>query len=165
MKKGIVAGEELESLKEGSKKVVEAFFWTDWVFGKLYKKLTMQTWKFNKHIAKFALQSNAVNIAAQLLQEETSIRILKDAIFAQASTKQGCGFHVDDLGFWPANSTGVTFWVALNPMRVTEGGGIRLAKGSHIASDWILECREVIKNGTRTIDKNFRPHVTSDYTI
>lgn len=144
LKKGLVKGEELERLTEGSTKVADTFFWTDLVFGKFYKKLAMQTWKYNKNLAKFALESNAGSIAAQLLQEEKSIRILKDAIFAHTSTKEGCGFHVDDLGFWPANSTGVTFWIALSPMRVTEGGGIRVAKGSHIANSWIAECREAV---------------------
>jgi len=153
LKKKLVVGDELAKLQRASEEVAGSFFWTDLVFGaKYYKKLAMQAWKFKRHIAQFALGSNLGSIAAQLLQEETSIRILKDAVFAAVSTSKGCGFHVDDKGFWPANGGGATFWIALSPMRISEGGGIRLAKGSHTAN-WALECREVIKNGTCNIEE------------
>lgn len=145
-KKGLVTGKDLELLQVAGNEVIDEVYWTDYVFAKFYKKITMQVWKTKKEIARFALESNLPSISAQLLDEKDSIRILKDAIFAQTSGKGGCGFHVDDRSFWPAeNSNGVTFWVALSPMRVAEGGGIRLAKGSHTA-EWALECRDAIQN-------------------
>ena len=60
---------------------------------------------------------------------DQSIRILKDGFFGfQSYNNTGCGFHVDDFFFWPTtdDSTGVNFWIALSPMRISEGGGIRV---------------------------------------
>lgn len=152
--KALVTGDDLVKLKTASYEVVDEFFWTDAVIAKFYKKISFQTWKTKKEIARFAFESNLPSISAQLLDEKKSVRILKDAIFAHSVGKGGCGFHVDDTGFWPAeNSNGVTFWIALSPMRISEGGGIRLAKGSHTA-EWALECREAIKNNkTCSIDE------------
>lgn len=58
----------------------------------------------------------------------------------------GCGFHVDDSYFWPASheSTGVNFWLALSPMRASEGGGIRVVKQSLIGPAMLEECKNAI---------------------
>jgi hypothetical protein len=55
-----------------------------------------------------------------------SIRLLRDAFFAYQPPGEGCGWHVDDAGFWPAveDTTGPTFWIALDPLLVREGGGL-----------------------------------------
>jgi hypothetical protein len=42
----------------------------------------------------------------------------------------------------------VTVWVALSSMRVAEGGGIAVARGTHRdAEPWMSECRAVIASG------------------
>jgi hypothetical protein len=46
-----------------------------------------------------------------------------------------CGWHVDDVGFWPAtaSSPGVNAWIAIDDMPTERGGGLALALGSHKA--------------------------------
>jgi len=44
-----------------------------------------------------------------------------------------CGWHVDDLGFWPnvASSTGVNAWIAIDDMSTSSGGNFAVSIGSH----------------------------------
>lgn len=142
----LVTGNELRDLQTAGDEIAHSFFWTDLVFRSFYQKIRMQTWRSKHAVAKFAFESTLPSIAAQLLGEQTSIRILKDAIFIQSPGKPGCGFHVDDKGFWPADdeSGGINFWVALSHYTEAEGGGIRVARGSHTAK-WAKECRDIIK--------------------
>lgn len=48
--------------------------------------------------------------------------------------------------FWPASddSSGVNFWIALSPMRITEGGGIRVVNQTMVKPIF-EECRNVIR--------------------
>jgi hypothetical protein len=84
-------------------------------------------------------------MAADLLGERNSIRILKDAVFAQTVQGDGAGFHIDDKAFWPAenDATGVNFWIALSDYNTATGGGIRVAPQSHSA-EWGQTCRNIL---------------------
>merc|ERR1712194_390204 len=91
--------------------------------------------------------------------QSPEIRVLKDALFSYASGQAGCGWHVDDLGFWPASneSAGITIWIALDDMKVTEGGGLSVANGTHNRKEeWVNECIQSIRGGdTCGMENNF----------
>ncbi len=57
---------------------------------------------------------------------QAPFRLLRDAFFEFAPPGQGCGWHVDDAGFWPSkeDTAGPTFWIALDPSSPLEGGGL-----------------------------------------
>jgi len=94
---------------------------------------------------ELALRSPVPRVAAELLTTVEqdpikggfqTIRLLRDIFLAKDDDPYTCGFHVDDLGFWPATpeSVGVNAWVALDDMEDWEqGGGFALAVGSHVA--------------------------------
>jgi hypothetical protein len=147
-------GAGLQALQQAGRDITSSFFWTDLLFGKLFHKVRLQTWRSKRVIAQLAFQSSLPSMAAQLLGEQSSIRILKDALFGQVPNKPGCGFHVDDKGFWPArdDSNGVNFWIALSSYTKVEGGGIRVAKGSH-KQDWARACRDIIYAKTEDTKK------------
>lgn len=94
---------------------------------------------FRNETASFrtlSLQSNIPIIAAELLNltETQTLRLLRDIFLAKDDDPYVCGWHVDDLGFWPAtpSSPGVNAWVALDDM-ASIGGAFALAVGSHTA--------------------------------
>jgi Phytanoyl-CoA dioxygenase (PhyH) len=63
----------------------------------------------------------------------TSLRIMRDIFLAKSSDDSYiCGWHVDDLGFWPATpeSPGINAWIALERDQTS----FALAVGSHRAS-------------------------------
>jgi len=70
-----------------------------------------------------------------------TVRILRDIFLAKDEEEYVCGWHVDDVGFWPAlvegpgESIGINAWIALDDMPVDGGGGFALAVGSH-SSSW-----------------------------
>jgi len=122
-------------------------------FSKSYAKLGFDIWRINEIFAQVAMESVFPSIAAELMgfnsrhKTNESVRILRDGFFGfKSENNSGCGFHVDDSMFWPAtaNSTGVTFWVALSPMRVSEGGGIRLVNQT-LSKPFFSECKAVIQ--------------------
>ena len=91
---------------------------------------------------QLALNSSVSKLAATLLRKsnplltkESSIRMLRDILLAKDKDPYICGYHVDDLGFWPATpeSDGINAWVALTDMPIHVGGGFALAVGSHTA--------------------------------
>lgn len=60
----------------------------------------------------------------------TTTRIVRDILLAKDDEQFVCGWHTDDLGFWPAtpDSPGINAWIALDDMEnVTETGGFALA--------------------------------------
>ena len=64
------------------------------------------------------------------------LRVIRDIFLAKDDDAYICGWHVDDLGFWPATpeSPGINAWIALDDMEVTEEtGGFALAVQSHTA--------------------------------
>ncbi|VEU42583.1 unnamed protein product [Pseudo-nitzschia multistriata] len=70
-----------------------------------------------------------------------TLRILRDIFLAKDEEEYVCGWHVDDVGFWPAiveelgEPVGVNAWIALDDMPTEIGGGFALAVGSH-SSPW-----------------------------
>lgn len=81
-----------------------------------------------------------------VLTESDTIHGCFRDIFLTRSVDQdfACGFHVDDVGFWPAtaDSPGVNAWLALDDMPSSTGGGFALAVGSHEAH-WRTEAQRV----------------------
>jgi hypothetical protein len=83
-------------------------------------------------------------------------RLLRDAYFSYAPPGKGCGWHVDDEGFFPADksSNGPTFWIALDPLKTDEGGGIAVLNRTifeqQLESKYLSEddCRLAIKGAT-----------------
>ncbi|KAG5186089.1 hypothetical protein JKP88DRAFT_262546 [Tribonema minus] len=176
--KGLFAGEQLNAMVKEGEAAAKGRALLDLVVSS-YKKLEFSAWStrdafaqaaFNSslpsvaqqllgertsvRLLKAAFNSSLPSVAQQLLGEKTIVRLLKDALFQYASGRPGCGWHVDDFGFWPAeeDTTGVTVWVALSPMRVKEGGGIMVAKGTHHtdgrAPAWVRGCRDAIRKGS-----------------
>ena len=94
-----------------------------------------------------AMMSKIPRIIASLLHFDCdtctnkTLRILRDIFLAKDEEEYVCGWHVDDVGFWPAlveepgESVGINAWVALDDMPVDGGGGFALAVGSH-SSSW-----------------------------
>lgn len=95
-----------------------------------------------------AAESDIPAVAFQLLQHElssatsdnlepptrnvTTLRIMRDIFLAKSSDDSYiCGWHVDDLGFWPAtpDSPGINAWIALEHDQTS----FALAVGSHRA--------------------------------
>ena len=151
LKKGLFQGEELKELITAGESVYSSWGVMDFFFKNTFAKLAMQIWRRNKHFAQIAFESTLPSIAAGLLgmKETESVRILKDGFFGfKGKNNTGCGFHVDDKYFWPASdeSTGVNFWLALSPMRISEGGGIRVVNQS-ISKPFEEECKAVIRAG------------------
>jgi Phytanoyl-CoA dioxygenase (PhyH) len=66
-----------------------------------------------------------------------TLRVIRDIFLAKDDDTYVCGWHVDDLGFWPAtpdSSVGINAWIALDDMEMTEvSGGFALAGQSHTA--------------------------------
>ena len=144
-------------------------FWTlfDFLPKVTFDKVQFDVWRNHLLMAYLALQAlpslaaqlmnltpitnSDVTTLSQTLSSSQTLRLLRDAVFQYNPQAQqtGCGWHVDDEGFWPAknDTSGVTFWIALDQMRVSEGGGLALAKGSHKENDMIAKCREVIRGG------------------
>lgn len=70
------------------------------------------------------------------VSSEHTLHLIRDIFLAKDDDSYVCGWHVDDLGFWPATpeSPGINAWIALDDMEVTEEtGGFALAVQSHTA--------------------------------
>ncbi len=98
------------------------------------------------------MDSASPRIAAQLMGLKTSqpLHVMKDALLAFTPGDAGCGWHVDDKMFWPvvdvppdAPIVGCNVWVALTPIKASDGGGLAVAPGSSRA-DWREGCRKLI---------------------
>ncbi|KAG7364670.1 phytanoyl-CoA dioxygenase family protein [Nitzschia inconspicua] len=99
-----------------------------------------------------AMMSAIPKLAASLLQSQQSpetctnetVRILRDIFLAKDEDQYICGWHVDDIGFWPAlaDAPGVNAWIALDNMPIENGGGFALAVGSHKAP-WRYDAYEL----------------------
>jgi ectoine hydroxylase-related dioxygenase (phytanoyl-CoA dioxygenase family) len=74
----------------------------------------------------------------ELLRSKTTqnIRVLRDIFLAKDNEQFVCGWHVDDMGFWPVTQdspTGINVWVAIDDMPPSDGGGFAVAVQSHVA--------------------------------
>jgi hypothetical protein len=103
-------------------------------------------WRIQETIANLALV-DLPQVAAQVLPSP-SFRLLRDAYFSYSPGGDGCGWHVDDEGFWPTlnDTAGVTIWIALDDM--TAGGGLAVANQSRLGPDLFAKCRDAIKGNT-----------------
>jgi hypothetical protein len=144
-----------------------------------YKTVMFDLWRTSAEIAYLSLRA-LPKVAAQLMtstdkntdsmdaeftrnteimvSSETptkSIRLLRDAFFAYQPPGEACGWHVDDAGFWPAveDTTGPTFWIALDPLLVSEGGGLAVLNRTLFRQTEPMDltedvCRQVIAGAT-----------------
>lgn len=93
--------------------------------------------------AHLALHSFISSYAASFLHlnnnnnnNEATLRVIRDIFLAKDSNdKYTCGWHVDDMGFWPAtpNSPGINAWIAFDDMPLNDSSGFALAVQSHNA--------------------------------
>jgi hypothetical protein len=93
-----------------------------------------------------------------------SIRLLWDAFFAHQPPGEACGRHMDDAGFCPAveDTTGPTFWIALDPLLVKEGSGLAVLNRTLFHETEPLDvtedkCRKAIAGATCSMPKK-SPH-------
>jgi hypothetical protein len=157
-------GEELDELVKAGRSVYESHALLDRIFAPSFAKLALQVWRQHPVFLQLAVESSLPSLAAALMQttgeeeeppalesrkqQPATMRILKDGFFGfKPQSNTGCGFHVDDKSFWPADdaSGGVNFWLTLSPVRIAEGGGIRVVNASLITSEVARECRDVIR--------------------
>ena len=84
--------------------------------------------------------ANLLNFDSETYSNYT-LRVMKDIFLAKDEEEYICGWHVDDVGFWPAlveepgEPVGINAWIALDDMPIHMGGGFALAVGSH-SSPW-----------------------------
>jgi ectoine hydroxylase-related dioxygenase (phytanoyl-CoA dioxygenase family) len=109
-----------------------------------------------------SLTSRVPQLAAKLLGIESdgnneTMRVMRDIFLAKDDDQYICGWHVDDLGFWPAtpSAKGVNAWVALDDMEVDQGGGFALSVGSHQAA-WRDEAHYVTGASTTFPDEGYQ---------
>lgn len=119
----------------------------DIVSGNTYNQIRFDVWRTEQTIANLALK-DLPKVASQLLPDEPSFRLLRDAYFSYSDGGSGCGWHVDDQAFWPTqnDTAGVTMWIALDDM--TGGGGLVVANHTNIGPDLVAKCREAIAGNT-----------------
>ena len=141
--KNLLNPKETEQIKQAIARAPDTFS----IGARNYNKIRFDIWRIEETIANLALK-DLPNVAAQLLPGEPSFRLLRDAFFSYAQGGAGCGWHVDDGGFWPTqNDTGgVTLWLALDDM--TGGGGLALANRTYLGPDTIAKCRDAIEGKT-----------------
>lgn len=133
--RGLISGDELQAAVDE----VEVVGRIDSPFFKSYKNIAFHHWRTSKALKDVAFFSDAPKAAAQLINLqlnggfEKPVRLLKDAVLSFAPGGSGCGWHVDDKFFWPADDekTGINVWIALSPMSAKVGGGLAVSPGSH----------------------------------
>ena len=171
--RGLLSVEEALMLrKESELTVSRSFTIFDLFSSTAYGKLAFDLWRTNELIARLSLQALPRTVVAKIMGKPVSssevgdlsseitatvrkIRLLRDAFFQYSSDKTGCGWHVDDAGFWPAehDTGGMTIWIALDEMRVSEGGGLAIVNVNAVSDDFLKECREVLAKGTCAIEE------------
>ena len=139
-----------DSLVQAGHDYFHKFHILDRLFQASFAKLGLQIWRQEQQFAETALFGALPAISAQLLNHPKSIRLLKDGFFGfSAKNNTGCGFHIDDRGFWPAtdSTTGVNFWIALSNISAEEGGGIRVVNQSALDPEDAKTCLAAIRPG------------------
>lgn len=99
---------------------------------------------------RVALDSLIPQVVAELmrLSPGSTVRILRDIFMSRAVNQDSiCGWHVDDVGFWPESYTsehdGINVWIAMQDMPAVAQGSMALAPGSHKA-DWRFAAYDAI---------------------
>lgn len=95
-----------------------------------------------------ALRSKIPHVAAELMgldpknEEEETVQVLRDLFLGKSVEEtKTCGWHVDDLSYWPEAYTsspkadGINAWIAMQDMPADYGGNLGVAPGTHVA-DW-----------------------------
>ena len=119
-----------------------------------YGNLKFQTWRTNAALEEAAFDSAAPDICASLMKlnpNRQSLRLVKDAVLGYQAGDKGCEWHVDDKVFWPCEdgnigkpNAGINVWITLSSISKKNGGGLALARGSHVKKSWTQKAREVI---------------------
>mmetsp|Transcript_10569 Transcript_10569/g.23441 ORF Transcript_10569/g.23441 Transcript_10569/m.23441 type:complete len:375 (+) Transcript_10569:235-1359(+) len=144
MVRQLISQQEAAALQTAAEHVASKNFDIFGFFGgtHTYKKVMFDLWRTSPEIASLSLQA-LPRVASQIMLSQTesedndsgstSFRLLRDAYFLYEPSGTGCGWHVDDLGFFPANkeANGPTFWIALDPLLIQEGGGIAILNRTH----------------------------------
>lgn len=157
-------------LRDAGEYAMSRVFSVSKLFGtSLYAGLGFDVWRTSPEVASLALQS-LPKVAAQILSysrnehEEVEFRLLRDALFQYKPGAAGCGWHVDDMGFWPTeeDSDGPTIWIALDQIKVAEGGGLAiLNRTSFLEREPFnvteLHCRQTIRTGGTCNMKSLSP--------
>ena len=107
--RGLVSGDQLKAAIDEVDLVGrgESPFFTS------YKNIKFHHWRTSKALKDVAFFSDVPKAASQLIHQQLKkkgpVRLLKDAVLCFAPGGAGCGWHVDDKFFWPAEdeSTGV----------------------------------------------------------
>lgn len=157
--RGLMEDDSLDRLSEGGQKLAEAVMagwstFTSLKFGSifLYPNEDEKAAASGEAFREAALTSTIPAFIAKVLfhmdennENETTLRLLKDAFMAKGKEQSHCGWHVDDGGFWPTSSAsnGVNVWVALDDMPAKYGGGLAVSPKSHTA-DWRQAAYEAI---------------------
>mmetsp|Transcript_25335 Transcript_25335/g.30673 ORF Transcript_25335/g.30673 Transcript_25335/m.30673 type:complete len:374 (-) Transcript_25335:80-1201(-) len=160
----VLRGPELENAIKAAKKIARPRF-IERIVHKVfpsYAKLDFQTWRKHDAMKHVAFDSVVPSLCAQVMgmddsqreetrnKKSTPIRLLKDAFLAYKAGDKGCGWHVDDKGFWPCMDSpvgkidaGVNVWITLSSVRASQGGGLAVAPGSFRAR-WRERVRSII---------------------
>ena len=157
---GLLTQEDTMKLRGSGEYAMNRVFQFSKLFGtKLYSGLGFDLWRTSPDIASFALQSLPKVVAPILSystnpQNEVEFRLLRDAMFQYKAGGLGCGWHVDDIGFWPTqeDTDGPTIWIALDGLSVSEGGGLAVVNKTlfeETSQNLTLDfCRQAIKQNT-----------------
>ena len=158
--RGLVHGEELKAAMNDVEEVGRE---ESKMFGAAYKNIAFNHCRTSKALKNVAFHSDVPKAAAQLINLKSTnpnrpVRMLKDAVLNFSPGRSGCGWHVDDKGFWPADdsSNGVNVWIALSPMPKSLGGGLAVSPGSHI-SNFNREARQFIAGGNTCAMESLSP--------
>ena len=119
-----------------------------------YKEIQFDVWRVDATVANLALQSLPSFVAPMVTQDDSKIRLLRDAYFHYEKGGRGCGWHVDDMGFWPTepNTAGVTVWIALDDMP-DGAGGLVIANQTALTLEQLEECRAAIQGNTCAMEE------------
>jgi hypothetical protein len=153
--KGLLSETEALKLKESANFAASRLVDVFGLFGSSrYKKIMFDLWRTSPEIASFSLQA-LPHVAAQLMTTTSSFRLLRDAFFAYAPPGESCGWHVDDAAFFPVQegSVGPTFWIALDSLKIEEGGGLAVLNRTLFRQTEPLDvtedvCRKAITGAT-----------------
>jgi len=152
--KHVISGDELAELRQAGERLFQSRGGlTDWLMRKVYSKLATQVWRQDAVFAQAAFETPFPALAAQLMNQDAPLRILKDGFFgfqqgaSKSQSNTGCSFHIDDKFFWPTadDTTGVNVWLTLSFVTAAQGGGIRVVNQSLVPPDVARECLAVIR--------------------
>lgn len=108
-----------------------------------------------------ALNSSIPKFIAQVLLQlkeldGSTLRVVNDVFLSKGKEAGYCGWHVDDLHFWPTSASsettgksstgihgGVNAWIAIDDIPSSIGGGLAVVPKSHIAQ-WRHDAYNII---------------------